>query len=83
MVKPPALAGVFSPMGTAEVFVLAVRGQPLLRGSKCIAILGHSNGGIATVHSGAHSRSSVLSTEGLFSEVLLYMQGFSVLHFTM
>ena len=36
---------------------------------KCISIMGDSNGGSTTVH----SRGSVLSREGPFSEVPLYM----------
>ena len=49
--------------------LFGVRRWPLFGGSKCIGIMGRSNGGSATVR----SRGGVRSMEGPSSEVLLYM----------
>ena len=48
--------------------LFGVRRWPLFGGSKCIGIMGRSNGGSATVR----SRGSVRSMDGPSSEVLLY-----------
>ena len=48
--------------------LFGVRRWPLFGGSKCIGIMGRSNGGSATVR----SRGGVCSMEGPSSEVLLY-----------
>ena len=48
--------------------LFGVRRWPLFGGSKCIGIMGRSNGGSATVR----SRGGVRSMEGPSSEVLLY-----------
>ena len=49
--------------------LFGVRRWPLFGGSKCIGIMGRSNGGSATVR----SRGGVRSMEGPSSEVLLYI----------
>ena len=49
--------------------LFGVRRWPLFGGSKCIGIMGRSNGGSATVR----SRGGVCSMEGPSSEVLLYI----------
>ena len=50
--------------------LFGVRRWPLFGGSKCIGIMGRSNGGSATVR----SRGGVRSMEGPSSEVLLYVE---------
>ena len=68
-------AAKLSALGGYFVLPRSVGGSKCVRssefgGSKCIGIMGRSNGGSATVR----SRGGVRSMEGPSSEVLLYMQ---------
>ena len=57
-------------LGIAQVSALGSSEASALRGFKCISIMGDSNGGSTTVR----SRGGVLSREGPFSEVPLYIK---------